>query len=96
MTAVPAIAAAPEAEAPPRRFEWDGNTFQTSHARPRTATLHEGLSHSGKRRVMIFGDYQMKCWLANKQYDDATIWHYNEDGTLDGATSEWTLRELGK
>ena len=80
-----------------QRFDWDSRKLETSHTPPRTATLMSGLSHSGKRRVMAFGDYQMECRRTNPQYDHATVWHYNEDGTIDGdTTGDWTLRSLGQ
>lgn len=79
-----------------RPIDWDARRFETSHTPPRVATLMEGRSHSGKRRVMAFGDYQMECRRTNPQYDHATVWHYNEDGTLDGDMSgEWKLRIPG-
>ena len=74
------------------RFEWDGRQYATSHVPARAAMLLDGLSHGGKRRVAIMGDYQTELARQNRSYTETTTWHYNEDGTLDASSADWNLR----
>lgn len=74
-------------------IDWT-DKLETSHARPRGAFVLERRASRDRRCVSIRGDYQQKLFERDPQQDWSTVWHYNEDGTLDGdTTGEWTLRK---